>query len=294
MRSESKVHRFTWHGRRCLITGVGGFVGSHLAERLIEEEAHVFGVIRSPRDLFQLKTLSINERMKVYIGDVRDYEFLEPIFKFQDIDTCFHLAATSIVAESERSPIHAFQTNVMGTWNVLEAARNCRVERMVVASSDKAYGEYPEEVLPYREEYELRGTGIYSCSKACADMIAHAYFLDYKLPVTVTRCSNIYGPADPNLSRIIPGRVIRIFRGIPPSVFETSQHHIREYTYITDIINAYLLLAERIDETQGKAYNVGAGHILSTLELVRKIASMMGAKIPIQVIKREFFSSWCL
>lgn len=223
---------FSWRGKRCLITGASGFVGAHLARRLVDEGAIVFALVFNPRKPSPLDALGVRDKVKVIVGDIREYELLESILKSHRIDTCFHLAAASIVEAAKRSPIFTFQTNITGTWNVLEAARRWGgLRRTVVASSDKAYGEYPEEMLPYREEYELMGTGIYSCSKACADMIARAYFIDYSLPVTITRCSNIYGPADPNLSRIIPGTIAHILNGEPPAIFEESQYHIREYTY---------------------------------------------------------------
>jgi len=178
----------TWSERICLVTGVNGFVASHIAKKLAVLGAEVFGVTFKKSPFLNIDGF-YNKKATVLYGDITDYEFMKDIFRLNHIDTCFHLAASTIISKAAQSPLATFQTNIMGTCNVLETARNCEtIERIVVASSDKAYGFYKESQLPYQEEYELRGTGVYECSKACADMIARSYFFNYSLPVVVTRC----------------------------------------------------------------------------------------------------------
>jgi CDP-glucose 4,6-dehydratase len=191
-----------------------------------------------------------------------------------EVDTVFHLAAQTIVPIANRSPLSTFETNIKGTWTVLEAARcSSKITRVLVASSDKAYGVHEE--LPYTEEAPLLGCYPYDVSKACAELIARTYAVTYDLPVAVTRCANLYGGGDLNWSRIFPGTIRSVIRGERPIV-RSDGTMVRDYLYVQDAVNAYLMLAERLDEPEvsGEAFNFGMDNPKSVLEIVQTIIAV--------------------
>jgi CDP-glucose 4,6-dehydratase len=204
-------------------------------------------------------------------GDVTDYELLERALNEYETNTVFHLAAQTIVPIANRAPLSTFDTNIKGTWTLLEAARRAPgVERIVVASSDKAYGIHEE--LPYTEEAALRGCHPYDVSKACADRIAQAYATTYGLPVAVTRCANLYGGGDLNWSRLIPGTIRCVIRGNPP-IIRSDGTLVRDYLYIPDAVAGYLKLAERMEGpgVAGEAFNFGMDNPKTVMEVVQAI-----------------------
>ncbi len=280
-----------WKGKKCLITGITGFVGSHLARRLVKLDAEVIGITR--RKTLPETVKDISGSIGLEIGDIEDYDFLHKLFEMYRFDTCFHLAASAIVKFVQENPLTAFKTNITGTWNMLEVSRRhmTTLERLIVASSDKAYG---QEKAPYDEKHSsLIGLHPYDCSKACADLLAQTYFVTYGLPVRITRCSNIYGEGDPNESRVIPSTILRILRGEKPIVHKGRENYVRECMYVGDAVNAYLMLAEKMTNNKDIeretldpihhafcAYNVGAGEEskISVIDLVRKVLKLMGKK----------------
>ena len=193
-----------WRNRKAFITGANGFVGSWLTRVLIERGAKVSVLLKEeiPGSLLNSEKPKLE---KVFKGSLVDYRLVEQIFKGEKPDTCFHLAAQAIVGKANQSPLPTFESNIKGTWNILEVARDKGIGRMVVASSDKAYGEH--ERLPYREDFSLSALHPYDASKACSDILARTYAHTYNLPLAVTRCSNIYGGGDINFSRIIPDTI---------------------------------------------------------------------------------------
>jgi len=282
---------FSWKGKRCLVTGVEGFVASHIARRLAESGASVVGIDHARKTFSNLEAFGIIDKVDVEHGDIADIDFVQEVFNAYKIDACFHIAAAAIVSDAVKSPIAAFRSNIAGTWNVLECARlSASTKSIVVASSDKAYGEHSK--LPYRENYALRGVHIYDASKACADLLSQAYFFNYRLPVIVTRCSNIYGPGDRNFSRIIPRSIMRVRLGLKPIVYKGSEEYVREYLYVEDAADAYLRLAEHAyakklgypvngEEAYSYcAYNIGGGekNRVETLVLIKKILKLMNKK----------------
>ncbi len=188
---------------------------------------------------------SVIDRVKVVRGDVRDRDVLERAIGEYETDTVFHLAAQTIVGIANRNPISTFESNIQGTWNLLEACRRSPgVRSIVVASSDKAYGD--QEILPYTEDTPLAGRHPYDVSKSCADLIAQAYAHTYGLPVAITRCGNFYGGGDLNWNRIVPGTIRSVLRGERP-VIRSDGQFIRDYFYVEDGAAAYMLLAEQLD-----------------------------------------------
>jgi CDP-glucose 4,6-dehydratase len=218
------------------------------------------------------------ERVKVVRGDVRDRECLERSLGEYEIDTVFHLAAQTIVGIANRNPVSTFESNIQGTWNLLEACRRSpAVKSIVVASSDKAYGD--QAVLPYSEETPLQGQHPYDVSKSCADLIAHAYAVSYRLPVAITRCGNFYGGGDLNWNRIVPGTIRSVLRGERP-IIRSDGHYVRDYFYVEDGAAAYVTLAEALakrPELGGEAFNFSNELQISVLDLVQQTLGQMGS-----------------
>ncbi|HEY2867535.1 MAG TPA: NAD-dependent epimerase/dehydratase family protein [Pyrinomonadaceae bacterium] len=264
-----------WKHRRVFVTGATGFLGANLVKRLVTEEGAIVCLQRdavhpNPFDLFGLR-----EKVTVVNGDVQDVELLRRILNEYEIDSVFHLAAQAIVGAANRSPISTFETNIRGTYMLLEACRlSSSVNRVVVASSDKAYGSNP--TLPYREDFPLQGTFPYDVSKSCTDLLARSYALTYDLPVVVTRSANIYGPGDINLSRIIPGTIVSVLKNESP-IIRSDGTSLREFVFVDDVASAYLLLAENIDRAKGEAFNVGSDQPVQILELTNRIIALAGS-----------------
>lgn len=265
-----------WRERNVYVTGGTGLLGSWLVERLVERGANVVCLVRdrTPRSLL-VRSGTIS-RVTIVSGPVEDYELQLRALNEYEIRTVFHLAAQTIVPVGNQSPLSTFETNIKGTWCLLEAARVVGgVEEIVVASSDKAYG--AQDVLPYDEETPLEGTHPYDVSKSCADLIGQAYHATYGLPVCVTRCGNMYGGGDLNWNRLIPG-TIRSFLFDESPLIRSDGTLERDYIYVEDIADAYLLLAESMDrpEVVGEAFNFGVNRPYSVLEVVETLAEVMG------------------
>jgi CDP-glucose 4,6-dehydratase len=265
-----------WLDRPTFVTGGTGLVGSWLVERLVESGADVVCLVRDWVPQSELVRTRLIERVKVVRGDIRDQATLERILGEYEIDTVLHLAAQTIVTIANRNPISTFESNIAGTWNLLEACRRSpKVKQIVVASSDKAYGD--QETLPYSEDTPLQGQHPYDVSKSCADLIANTYAATYDLPVAITRCGNFYGGGDLNWNRIIPGTIRFILRGQRP-VIRSDGNYVRDYFYVEDGAAAYMLLAEQLalrPELRGEAFNF-SNEIQSTVsQIVEKILSIM-------------------
>ena len=261
-----------------LVTGCTGLLGSWLTRALIKRGAYVVGLIRDwvpESELFRSGTL---DQLHVVRGDVRDQETLERALGEYEIKTVFHLAAQTIVGIANRNPVSTFESNIRGTWSLLEAARRSPlVRQVVVASSDKAYGTH--ERLPYSEDAPLQGRHPYDVSKSCADLIAQSYAVTYDLPVCVTRCGNLYGGGDLNWNRLVPGTIRSALRGERP-VIRSDGSYIRDYFYVEDGALCYLMLAEQMDarpELRGEAFNFSNEIQVSVLDLARRILRLAGA-----------------
>jgi CDP-glucose 4,6-dehydratase len=269
-----------WQDRPVLITGATGLVGSWLTRRLHEAGADVVCLVRDWIPQSQAVRSGTLGAVKIVRGDICDREILERTLGEYEINTVFHLAAQTIVGIANRNPISTFESNIAGTWNVLEACRRSpAVKAIVMASSDKAYGD--QEELPYSEDTPLEGRHPYDVSKSCADLIAQAYGKTYSLPVAITRCGNFYGGGDLNWNRIVPGTIRSVLRGDRP-VIRSDGKFIRDYFYVEDGAAAYMLLAEKLlacDKVRGKAYNFSNEIQVTVLELVERILKEMGSTL---------------
>lgn len=277
---EDMVNRTFWQDRPTFVTGGTGLVGSWLVKRLIEAGADVICLVRDwvpQSELVRAKSL---EHVKVVRGDIRDRDILERTLGEYEIDTVIHLAAQTIVTIANRNPISTFETNIAGSWNLLEACRRSpRVKQIIVASSDKAYGD--QEILPYDENTPLQGRHPYDVSKSAADLIAHTYAKSYDLPVAITRCGNFYGGGDLNWNRIIPGTIRSILRGQRP-IIRSDGEYVRDYFYVEDGAAAYMLLAEQLalrPELKGQAFNFSNEIQVSVREIVANIIHIMGSDV---------------
>jgi CDP-glucose 4,6-dehydratase len=264
-----------WHRRRVLVTGCTGLLGTWLTEWLVERGADVVGLVRDTVPHSDFYRRSLAERIATVRGALEDYDLLERVLNEYEVEVVFHLAAQTVVGVANENPRSTLSGNVLGTGNVLEAARRTsRVRAVVVASSDKAYGAQAE--LPYREDVPLAGRHPYDVSKSCADLIAQAYWHTYRLPVGITRCGNFYGGGDLNFNRIVPGTIRSVLDGQPP-IIRSDGTLVRDYFYIKDGVNAYALLAERLlgGECHGRAYNFSNELQVTVLDLTRMIISLM-------------------
>jgi CDP-glucose 4,6-dehydratase len=270
------VNRKFWLDRPTFVTGGTGLVGAWLVRRLVEAGADVVCLVRDWVPQSELVRSGWLERVKVVRGDIRDREILERTLGEYEIDTIIHLAAQTIVTIANRNPISTFESNIAGTWNLLEAGRrSTKVKQIVVASSDKAYGD--QEKLPYDEMTPLQGRHPYDVSKSCADLIAHAYAVSFGAPVAITRCGNFYGGGDLNWNRIVPGTIRSILRGESP-VIRSDGEHIRDYFYVEDGAAAYMLLAEQLaarPELSGQAFNFSNEIQATVRQIVMKILELM-------------------
>lgn len=276
-----------WQGRPTFLSGGTGLLGGWLLRQLLALGADVVCLVRDWVPQSELVRTRLIEQAKVVRGDVRDQALLERVLGEYEIDTVFHLAAQTIVPIANRNPVSTFETNIGGTWALLEACRRSpSVRQIVVASSDKAYGEQAQ--LPYSEEQPLQGGHPYDVSKSCADMIAKAYATTFDLPAVITRCGNFYGGGDLNWNRIVPGTVRSVLWEQRP-VIRSDGHCLRDYFYVEDAAAAYLLLAERLAQDpglRGLAFNFSNETPCTVLELVERILKLMNSDL-VPVVRKE-------
>jgi CDP-glucose 4,6-dehydratase len=277
---ESMVNRTFWQDRPTFVTGGTGLVGSWLIQRLVASGADVVCLVRDWVPQSELVRAGTIEHVKVVRGDIRDREVLERALGEYEVDTVIHLAAQTIVTIANRNPISTFETNIAGTWNLMEACRRSpKVKQIVVASSDKAYGD--QEILPYNEDTPLQGQHPYDVSKSAGDLIAHTYAKSYDLPVAITRCGNFYGGGDLNWNRIVPGTIRSILRGQRP-IIRSDGEYIRDYFYVEDGAAAYMLLAEQLaarPELKGEAFNFSNEIQVTVSQIVSEIIKLMGSDL---------------
>ena len=269
-----------WRDRPVFVTGASGLVGASVVRRLQEAGAEVVALVRDWVPRAELVTSGLLETVTVVRGDVRDGELLERALGEYEIATVLHLAAQTTVGVANSNPVSTLDTNNRATWALLEACRRSpSVRQVVVASSDKAYGEQP--VLPYTEDMPLHGLHPYEASKSCADLIAQMYARSFGVPVCVTRCGNFFGGGDLNWNRIVPGTIRAVVRDERP-VIRSDGRFTRDYMYVEDGARAYLQLAECLaarPELAGEAFNFSYEQRLTVLELVSTILSVMESRL---------------
>lgn len=271
------MRRAAWQGRSVLVTGCTGLLGGWLTQALVEAGAAVVGLIRDWVPQSRIVNEGLIEKIRSVRGTVDDLALLERVLNEYEVETVFHLAAQTIVRIANRNPVSTFESNVRGTWTVLEAVRRTpTVRRLVVASSDKAYGEQKE--LPYTEETPLQGRHPYDVSKSCADLLTQAYVATYDLPACVTRMGNLFGGGDLNLNRLIPGTIWSVLRGERP-IIRSDGLYSRDYIYVEDAAEASLRLAEQMEvdsSVMGEAFNFSYERPMKAVEVVERIVTVMG------------------
>lgn len=273
---HGRYNKMQWKNTPVLVTGCTGLLGSWLCKELINRKANVVGLIRDWVPKSVLIDDEYIDEMNIVRGDINDFQTMERIINEYEIEVVFHLAAQTIVETANRNPLSTFESNIKGTWNILEACRRVStVKKIIIASSDKAYGDQP--VLPYDEDMPLQGTHPYDVSKSCADLIAKTYHTTYGIPVCITRCGNFYGGGDLNFNRLVPGTIRTLLNDGQP-VIRSDGSYIRDYFYVEDGVHAYLHLAEKMDDESilGEAFNFSNELQISVLEMVEKIIDLMG------------------
>jgi CDP-glucose 4,6-dehydratase len=281
------INKPFWRDRPAFVTGGTGLVGGWLVRRLLDAGADVVCLVRDwvpQSDLIQNRLV---ERVKIVRGDVTDQALLERVLGEYEIHTVIHLAAQTIVGIANRNPISTFESNISGTWALLEACRRSPlVKQIVVASSDKAYGDHKH--LPYDEATPLKGQHPYDVSKSCSDLIAQSYATTYGLPVVVTRCGNFYGGGDLNWNRIVPGTIRSVLRDQRP-IIRSDGNYIRDYFYVEDGAAAYILLAEKLADNpalRGQAFNFSNEIQVSVSEIVQQIIKLTGSELQPEILNQ--------
>lgn len=269
-----------WSGRHVFVTGATGLLGSWMVDELLSRGAEVTCLVRDWVPNSRLVAGGVLDRVQTVRGELEDYQTVLRALNEYEIDTVFHLGAQTIVGTASRSALSTFESNVKGTWTLLEACKALPglVRRVIVASSDKAYGAH--EMLPYTEDTPLQGRFPYDVSKSCADLISLSYAHTYEVPVAVTRCGNLYGGGDLNFNRLIPGTIRSALRGESP-IIRSDGTFVRDYFYVRDAVDAYMALAERMPEPglTGEAFNFGTETPLSVLEVVDVLLGLMGREL---------------
>jgi CDP-glucose 4,6-dehydratase len=274
MLQSTKQNGF-WYGRSVFVTGASGLLGGWLVKDLVEAGAGVVALVRDGVPQSMLFREGWINRVNTVHGGLNDPELLRRSMGEYAVDTVFHLAAQAIVGVAKVDPISTLKTNVEGTWNILEAARQTQVKHIVVASSDKAYGSSQE--LPYREDQPLQGRYPYDVSKSCTDLISTMYAATYRLPVVIARCANLFGGGDLNLSRTIPGAILATLQNERFQI-RSDGKFVRDYLYVKDAAAAYMLLAEKLSENPGlagEAFNFGLELPLNVLETASRVLAIM-------------------
>jgi CDP-glucose 4,6-dehydratase len=268
----------TLAGRSVFVTGAYGLLGSWMAKALLDLGARVTVLKRDAVAASALTLEGTERRVNVVHGDICDAPLIERALGEYEVDVVFHLAAQTIVGIANRAPLSTFETNVRGTWILLEACRHVGVSRTVVAASDKAYGIH--DVLPYREDYALQPRYPYDVSKAATDMLARSYWHMFELPVAVTRFANLYGGGDLNLSRLVPEAALAAIQGRPP-VIRSDGTPERDYLYVEDAVAAYLAISDLLEDgrASGEAFNAGGDEPHSVLEVVELICELADTRV---------------
>lgn len=276
-----------WRDRSVFVTGATGLVGGWLTKHLLDQGAHVTTLVRDWVPASELVHAGLAERVNIVRGGLASSYLLERALGEYEVEVVFHLAAQTIVGIANRNPLSTFESNIRGTWNLLEACRRSPlVKSIVLASSDKAYGD--QATLPYNEAMPLQGRHPYDVSKSCADLIAQSYAHTFGLPVAITRCGNFYGGGDLNWNRVVPGTIRSVLRGEPPIIRSDGQF-IRDYFYVEDGAAAYMLLARRLLEDamiRGAAYNFSNEAQISVLELVEKILAKLDSQLKPEILNQ--------
>lgn len=262
--------------QRVLVTGGTGIIGSWLVDALEKQNVETYKLIWDQELLRNTPQNHITSNATEIHGTLTDINILSKAINEHKITVVFHLGAQAIVETAFLDPLQTFETNIRGTYNLLEACRVSKsdLKSIVIASSDKAYGTH--NTLPYEEDFGLRGIYPYEVSKSCTDLIARSYAISYNLPISIARCGNVYGGGDLNWNRLIPGTIRDLINNRNP-VIRSDGSFLRDYIYVKDIVNAYISLAlnTMAGTKYGEAFNFGNNNPISVLDLVNTITNIM-------------------
>lgn len=263
-----------WNNKKVYITGATGLVGSNLVDKLLKLGATVYALVWDQPGNSELVLSKNIEKIKVFHGDLSNKEIVHESILNSRAEYVFHLGAQTIVSKAFHDPEETFRTNILGTWNILEGIRKNSqyITGAVVASSDKAYGNTDQ--LPYVETHPVQGIAPYDVSKSCTDLLAQSYAKTYNLPINIARCANIYGPGDTNWSRIVPGTLKSIFIDKTTPVLRSNGTFLRDYIYVQDVVDAFLLLASASSKiSAGSAYNFSTDRASTVMEIYEEICA---------------------
>jgi len=261
-----------WRNKPVLITGINGFVGSHLASALEKKGAVVWGISRS------------TDKGRIIKANILDYSTIDTFIKEKKIEICFHLAAESLVETGQEDPYNTFKINIEGALSILESARKNKLEKVIIASTSHVYG---DNKLPYLEKYSPKPSRPYETSKTCVDLIAQSYAENFNLPVLIPRFVNIYGPGDLNFTRLIPKTMKAVLSGISPQMW--GGEALREYLFIDDAVDSYIKLCKADPSSLGnnRVFNFSSGSRISVKDLIEKIIDLSGKNLKIKKIDDE-------
>ena len=266
-----------WKYKNVLITGAAGFLAPHIAKVLVEKGANVICGVHDLKKTSFYSIEGIDKLTTVAIFDINNIDRIKEVINNYEINYIFHCAAHSIVKNCINNPVGAFQANIIGTANVLEAARLVGgVEGIMCMESDKSYGSFDDNELPYKEDQGIKPTNVYEVSKACSGLVAAAYMHNYSIPIFTVRAANLYGPGDMNISRLIPGSILRLLNNESPVLYSGVADYIREFLYIDDAANAIIKLMENIEITKSEIYNIGS----NSVHKISEVLDMMAGKLP--------------
>lgn len=275
-----------WEGKKVFVTGAFGFLGSWLSAELASQKAEVVALMLDRVPDSTLVRSGTESKVSVVNGSLADYEEMLRIFNEFEIEYCFHLGAQPIVTVANRNPLSTFNSNIKGTWNILEAARNSRLLKgLVVASSDKVYGD--NRNLPYREDFPLNASHPYDVSKTCTDVLSQSYFHTYGVPIGIARSGNFYGGGDINFDRLVPGTMKSLMKGTQP-IIRSDGKFVRDFFYIKDAVGAFLALGESVQkqEVRGQAFNFGTENHYTVLEIVEKLIALSGKSLKPEILNQ--------
>jgi len=277
-----------WKNKNVLITGIFGFYAPHIAEKLVDIGANIIGSYNDEKPSSYVSISDLDQKITLTKMDINNLLSIQDVLSKYAIDYIFHCAAVSIVKHSIKSPVTCFHTNILGTVNVLEAARLYgNISGIACMESDKSYGSFDEKDLPYREDQKIKPNNVYEVSKACAGLVAQAYENNYSLPVFTIRAANLFGPGDFNVSRLIPGSIIRLLNSSSPILYSGVAKYKREFLYVKDAADIIIMLMEKIKKSSSHIFNLGSGDIFEIESLIKSITEKINPGINYRVVEKE-------